>query len=440
MPAATRPALGILAGGGALPIEIADAVARSGRPLHIVGIEGEADPAIARHPHTWVNLGGIGAMTRALRAHGCRELVIAGSARRPNLMKLRPDLGFLTSLPDLVRCLWGGDDSVLRRVVRFFEGKGLKVLGIEDVAPHLLAPPGLLGSHAPGEAQSTGIARAFAMIRALGPFDVGQAVVAAGDRIVAIEGAGGTDAMLDGIATHVKGGVLAKGPKPGQEMRVDVPTIGPDTVLKCARLGLAGIAVRQGGTIVLAREEVRRRADREGLFVIGVDVPEAAIAASPAAAVIETRPRDLTILGHKCPSAEDWKDIALGRRLLAALKAEGAGYSAVIARRYVLAVEGEEPSAEVVRRAAKLRPWGGRLARRRAGVVVVRDQPYGPWGLDGYAPSGPVLEDRLFHLAREAGMAGIACTEGPLPFGLAADAARRADAAGIFLVAPRTAP
>jgi len=439
MPAATRPALGILAGGGALPIEIADAVARSGRPLHIVGIEGEADPAIGRYPHTWVNLGGIGAMTRALRQHGCRELVIAGSTRRPNLMRLRPDLGFLTSLPDLVRCLRGGDDSVLRRVVRFFEAKGLQVLGVEDVAPHLLAPPGPLGSHAPGEAQRTAIARGFAMIRALGPFDVGQAVVAAGERIVAIEGAGGTDAMLDGIATDVKGGVLAKGPKPGQEMRVDVPTIGPETVRRCAALGLAGIAVLRGSTIVLAREEVRGRADRAGLFVIGVDVPEVTIAAH-AATAIEMRPRDLAVLGHKCPSAEDWKDIALGRRLLAVLKAEGAGYSAVIARRYVLAVEGEEPSIDVVRRAAKLRPWGGRLARRRAGVVVVRDQSYRPWGLDGYAPSGPVLEDRLFRLASEAGMAGIACTEGPVPFGLATDAARRADAAGIFLVAPRAAP
>jgi lipid-A-disaccharide synthase len=429
-------ALGILAGGGALPLEVAEAVARSGRALHIVGIEGEADPGIARYSHTWVNWGGIGAMVGALRDHGCTEIVIVGSARRPNLMALRPDLGFVASFPNLVRFLWGGDDSVLRRVVRFFEAKGFAVVGVADVAPHLLAPLGPIGSRAPDASHMAAIARAFAMIRALGPFDVGQAVVVAGDRIVAIEGAGGTDAMLADIEADVRGAVLVKGPKPGQEVRVDLPTIGPETVSKSAALQLAGVAVPKGRAIVLEREEVRHRADATGLFVIGVETPAEP---TPAGTGTEDRPRELVVLGHRCPGPDDWKDIALGRRLLAAMKAERAGHSAVIARRYVLAVEGEESTTAVVRRTAKLRQWGGRLTRRRAGVLAVRDQDYRPWGLDGYASSGPVLEDRLFQAAAEAGIAGIACTEGAIPYGLAADAARRADAAGLFLAAPRPA-
>ena len=94
--------LGILAGGGTLPIEVAEAVARSGRKLHIVGIEGEADAAIAGYSHTWVNWGGIGAMVGALRDNGCAEMVIVGRVRRPNLMALRPDLGFVVSFPNLL--------------------------------------------------------------------------------------------------------------------------------------------------------------------------------------------------------------------------------------------------------------------------------------------------------------------------------------------------
>jgi lipid-A-disaccharide synthase len=438
-----RSALGILAGGGTLPIEVAEAVARDGRPVHIVGIEGEADAGIARFPHTWVNWGGIGGMVAALRNNGCAEMVIVGRVRRPNLMGLRPDLGFVVSFPNLLRFLWGGDDSVLRRVVRFFEAKGFRVVGVEDVAPHLLAPLGPLGSVVPDASQTASIARAFGTIRSLGPFDVGQGVVVAGDRIVAIEGAGGTDAMLDAIevGTAIGSGaraVLVKGPKPGQEMRVDLPTIGPETVSKSAALRLAGIVVPKGRAIVLEREEVARRADAAGMFVVGVDAPAEPVQ-KPITVVTPDEASDLVVLGHKRPSAEDWKDIALGRRLLAAMKAECAGYSAVVARQYVLGVEGQESTVAVVRRTGKLRQWGRRLMRGRVGVLVVRDQDYRRSELDGHAPSGPLLEDRLFRAAADAGIAGIACTESAIPFGLAADAARRADAAGLFLVTPRDA-
>jgi lipid-A-disaccharide synthase len=439
MPASrARSALGILAGGGTLPIEVAEAVVRDGRPVHIVGIEGEADGAISRYPHTWVNWGGIGGMVAALRDNGCAEIVIVGRVRRPNLIALRPDLGFVASFPNLVRFLWGGDDSVLRRVVRFFEAKGFRVVGVEDVAPHLLAPLGPLGSVVPDASQKASIARAFGAIRALGPFDVGQAVVVAGDRIIAVEGAGGTDQMLDTIEVGTALGsgaraVLVKGPKPGQEMRVDLPTIGPETVSKSAALRLAGIVVPKGRAIVLEREEVARRADAAGMFVAGVESP-AESTPEPVVAVTPDDTSDLIVLGRNHPSAEDWKDVALGRLLLVAMKAEGAGYSAVIARQYVLAVEGQEATVAVVRRTGKLKQWGRRLMRRRVGVLVVRDQDNRRSGIESHPPFGPLVEDRVFRAAAEAGIAGIACTESPIPSGLAVDAVRRADAAGLFLV------
>ena len=118
--------IGILAGGGRLPLMIAESVAARGESVHIVAIEGEADPEIARFPHTWVNWGQIGRMVATLRAEGTDQLVIAGGVKRPDLWRIRPDAGFFLSLPQIVSLLAGGDDSVLTRVVRFFEAKGLQ--------------------------------------------------------------------------------------------------------------------------------------------------------------------------------------------------------------------------------------------------------------------------------------------------------------------------
>ena len=106
-----RPTLGIIAGGGSLPLEIAAAAQRQERTVHLVALDGEADPGVAAFPHTWVNWGQIGLMIAVLRQHGCGDLVMAGTVRRPNLWKLRPDLGLLLFLPQLLR-LDGGDDSV----------------------------------------------------------------------------------------------------------------------------------------------------------------------------------------------------------------------------------------------------------------------------------------------------------------------------------------
>ena len=147
--------IGILAGGGKLPLTIAESVTAGGGSAHIVAIEGEADADIARFPHTWVNWGHVGRMVATLRRHA-DTLVIAGSVRRPNLWKIRPDLGFFLSMPQILEMMaGGGDDSVLSRVVRFFEAKGIEVRGAHEVAPDLLAPAGPAGALAlAGEARA----------------------------------------------------------------------------------------------------------------------------------------------------------------------------------------------------------------------------------------------------------------------------------------------
>ena len=197
--------LGILAGGGRLPLMIAESVGARGGHVHIVAIEGAADPDIARFPHTWVNLGQIGRIVATLSAEGRNELVIAGNVRRPDLRTIRPDAGFFTSLPQVFSLLAGGDDSVLSRVVRFFEAKGLTVRGAHEVAPDLLADAGQIGAVALSRQDHADAMLGFAVRAALGSLDAGQAVAVADGRVLAIEGAEGTDAMLERVAALGRG-------------------------------------------------------------------------------------------------------------------------------------------------------------------------------------------------------------------------------------------
>lgn len=279
-----RGPLGILACAGSLPIEIAEAATKAGRGVHLVGIAGFAEPGIAAYSHEFVNLGQIGGMLSSLRRAGCRDLVIAGALRRPNLLKVRVDHGFFRAIRTVLRLTRGGDDSVLRRVVRFFEGEGFEVVGVDRIAPHLLAGIGALGSIEPRVEHLRAISRASALLRALGAFDVGQGAIGDGNRIVAVEGVRGTDAMLEQVRSwhadaagrtgddrDLSGAVLVKLPKPGQELRVDLPAIGPGTVERAHACGLAGIVVAAGRALVLERAQMVAMADAHGLFVLGVE-------------------------------------------------------------------------------------------------------------------------------------------------------------------------
>lgn len=368
--------LGILAGNGGLPLEVVNEVRRTGRPVHIVAIAGEAEPGIEAHPHTWIGLGQIGGMLRAFHEAGCQDLVILGGVRRPDLLKLRPDLGFFRNLPLILSLMAGGDDSVLRRVVFFFERHGFRVLGAHDVAPALLAEEGVLGGAEPGDRRRRDIALGFALIEALAPLDVGQAVVMADGRPIAIEGAEGTDRMLARVkemraaGQGGRGGVIVKAPKRGQELRVDLPAVGPRTVEGAAAAGLEGIAVAARQVLVAGREQVRRLLAETGLFLVGAD-PKAQSAAAPQRAEGAANPGRLRWISGKVR----WRDIRDAERALEALSAVrpfGAGAAAVVARQHVLAVEAGEGAERMLERVACLRQWGDRRSRRRRGVVALR--------------------------------------------------------------------
>jgi DUF1009 family protein len=426
---AAMSCIGILAGGGRLPLMIAESVAARGRPVHIVGIEGEAAPEIARFPHTWVNWGQIGRMVATLHAEGADELVIAGGVRRPDLWRVRPDLGLVRNLPMVVRLLAGGDDSVLTRVLRFFEGNGLKVLGVHEVAPDLLAPTGRIGSVALDDADCADAELGFAVRRALGRVDAGQAVVVAAGRVLAIEGAEGTDAMLQRVAKlpgcqgpASRRGVLAKGPKPGQELRIDMPAIGPRTVEQARAAGLAGVAVEAAAVLILDREETIRVANGRACAVQGF-APAAWAQQLPSP--VADRQRGARVIGRLHPNRADTADIETGLAAVEALAPLATGSGAVVQRRYILALEAAEGVTSLLDRAAALRgQWG--LRWHKAGVLVRR--------ADGRPDEDAGRLASVLAQAAAQDLAGVAVAGSPTGLASYEDLGPLADDLGLFLV------
>ncbi|HJY18362.1 MAG TPA: UDP-2,3-diacylglucosamine diphosphatase LpxI, partial [Xanthobacteraceae bacterium] len=244
------------------------------------GIKGWADAAvIARYAHHWIAIGQAGRFFRLARAEDCRDVVFIGTVLRPPITQLRLDWQTIRAMPGLIRAYRGGDDKLISGVARIAERGGLRVVGVKDVAPEVLVPQGVLGRHRPSDRDRADIARALEVIAALGPFDVGQAAVVADNNVLGVEAAEGTDNLLNRIAelrrigrvTSAPGiGVLVKAPKPGQDRRLDLPSIGPRTVENVARAGLAGLAVTAGSTMIAEPDAVTAAADREGIFLVGV--------------------------------------------------------------------------------------------------------------------------------------------------------------------------
>lgn len=280
MPTQPRcPGLSIIAGGGDMPLAVARAAQASGRELHVFAITGAADQGVEAFPHSWINFGHIGRILSVSRAKNCRELVIVGAVRRPRLRDLRIDFGALVNLPSLFGWTVGGDNSVLTGIIHFFESKGFTVVGAHDIAPELIAGQEIFTRRKPGKTDNADISIGLKVIAALGALDVGQAAVVAHQYVLAVEAAEGTDRMLERCkdlnkwwkgGRSKRSGVLVKCAKPGQERRIDLPTVGPDTVRLAAAAGLSGIAIAANDVLVVNRDEFIRAADDAGLFVIGV--------------------------------------------------------------------------------------------------------------------------------------------------------------------------
>ena len=284
MSAANEGPLAIIAGGGAIPITVADAVERSGRRVVMFPVRGWADPAaVKRFKHHWIPLAKAGLFRRRAQAEGCRDVVFVGTALRPPFRSLRIDGLTLRLAPRILHAYRGGDDHLISGIAQIFEDYGFRIVGAHQVAPEILMPEGPIGSLLPSQRDEADIARALALLKVTGPFDMGQAAIVAGNHVLALEAAEGTDAMLrrvaelraqGRIAAPAGTGVLVKAPKPQQDRRFDLPAIGPRTVEEAARAGLAGIAVAAAAAVVAEPAAVAAAADKANVFVVGIKAHE----------------------------------------------------------------------------------------------------------------------------------------------------------------------
>lgn len=272
--------VGLVAGGGVLPFAVADSLGARGITPVLFALKGICDPqGAARFRHHWLSIGQFGALCRLLREENCRQLAFIGTLVRPALSEVRMDFGALRVLPRVLGAFRGGDDHLLSGMGRLFEHEGFTMVGIRDLAPDLLMPQGRLTRAAPDADAEADIARGRAVLAALSPFDIGQAVVVIDGHVVAVEDIEGTDALLARVARlrgegriRVRGGrgVLVKAPKETQDLRFDLPTTGSRTVEGVASAGLAGMATIAGRTIAADVQDMIAAADRAGVFVVGL--------------------------------------------------------------------------------------------------------------------------------------------------------------------------
>lgn len=414
--------IGILAGNGSLPGEIARAITAGGGTVQIVAIDSAVDDDLSAFPIVHLGLGKIGAILKTFRSAGVEELIIVGGVTRPDLAKIRPDWGLVANLPQVVRLVFsGGDDGVLRVVVRFFEAKGFTVVSPADLVPSLTVRAGSLTAVTPTPGDIADILLGSSVVKALGVFDIGQAVIVCDGELLAIEAAEGTDRMLARVAgsKHVKDGkpprgVLVKRPKPGQEMRIDLPAIGPATVTGAAEAGLSGIAVLAGQALVAQRLQLLANARAANVFVYGFTEGDEPPRTRPATGWLKGR---IEKLGKVRPSAAQLADVDLGSAALASLAALVRGGACVVSRGHILGLEPARDLGDLFQRTKRLQQWGiGRL-RRRASVAVLGD--------------GIEVTLGMVSSALGVSLSGIAIASGQA---VSAEVIRAADAGGLFLV------
>lgn len=266
--------LGIVAGSGKLPEKLLHACDHRGIEAFIVALEGQADPSLVQgRNHMWSRIGALGQILKTLKAHEIQDLVLIGALRRPSVMELMPDLKAAEFFAKIgIRAM--GDNNLLSHLRELLEREGFSLHGIHQFADELLARPGVIGKHKPGKADWPDIRRGLEISQNLGSLDVGQSVIVQEGIVLGVEAAEGTDELMRRCKhLHRKGrpGILIKTCKPQQDRDLDLPAIGPQTVILAAECNLGGVVIHAGHTLIIDEDEVMDLAGRHKIFVIAVD-------------------------------------------------------------------------------------------------------------------------------------------------------------------------
>ncbi len=265
--------LGIIAGSGEIPRQLILRCAEETRGVFVVAVEGETDAStIEGIPHIWTRIGAVGIAIEKMREAGVRDLVFAGKIGRPKLSSIMPDALGAKLIARLGLSLLGGDSKIFKTIVAFFEAEGFRIIGIHDIMQGMVASRGAIGKYIPDTQAMDDITHGIRIALAIGELDIGQAAIVKNALVLGVEAAEGTDALIARCATLAgegRGGVLVKACKPIQEQRVDLPTIGKNTVELMHKAGFSGIAVEAGRSLLADRNETIRLADELGIFIFG---------------------------------------------------------------------------------------------------------------------------------------------------------------------------
>ena len=271
--------LGMIAGGGMMPVEIIKHCNDHGREIFVVGIEPYAkEEELKDAPHIFAKMGEAGKILKAMAKNNVHDIVLAGGIKRPSFKELIPDWEGAKLMAKLAIKKMS-DNNLFIAAMDEIERHGFKVVGIEEVVPEMMFSEGIYGKLKPSADDMDDIRRGITVAKALGAVEVGQAVVVQEGMVLAVEAVEGTDMMLSRAATVKKQGkapVMVKVLKPGQDMRVDLPAIGLQTIEQLKKYGIKGIAVEAGGILLIERETVIKMADEAGIFIIGMKISEGA--------------------------------------------------------------------------------------------------------------------------------------------------------------------
>lgn len=259
----------ILAGGGTLPEKVYQACKEQGRNPYVIGFNGQASPDFA---DMMVNIGAAGKIIKSLHKHEIRDVIFVGDINRPSLASLKPDFRGAKILTKVgFKSL--GDDALLKLITNELEGEGFRVIGAHEVLQDVLAPKGVWTKAEPDAQAKADIERGMEVAKLIGSADIGQAVIVQQGVILAVEAAEGTDEMLKRAAALKKegaGGVLVKIRKPQQDKRLDLPTVGPQTIENAGDAGLRGVAILADETLIVDRDKMIELADNKGLFIVAL--------------------------------------------------------------------------------------------------------------------------------------------------------------------------
>lgn len=270
----TNDRIGIIAGSGSLPKILTEVCIKQKKDIFVIYIGGDKSPKyLEKIDHKVLSISSVGKAIKLFKKNNIEKIVLAGGIKRPSFKKLWPDGAGIKLLAQISRSKLKGDDAILSIVINFFEESGFKVIGADEIAQDIVSSLGVMGAIKPSDKDYIDIELGKRIAKAIGSFDIGQSVIVRDGVVLGVEAVEGTDGLLKRCVSGYEkehSGVLVKAKKPNQDRRVDLPTIGTETVVNAHKAELAGVAIESGAALIVDKEEMLKKADTLGLFVVGV--------------------------------------------------------------------------------------------------------------------------------------------------------------------------